>query len=336
MITVGINGLGRIGRALFRILADMPDVCILAVNDKGEADNLAYLLRYDSLYGRWDRQVKATRSALQIGGRSVVYSSRYNIANASWESCQIVVDASGDSDNVASSRQIFGKFGVQRVIVTHAPQEGTDVTIVAPSIIGTNYDPAQHRVISASICDAVAIAPALHVIDQAHGIRQGFVTTLHPWLNYQNLTDGPTHGFYWQDDYQLGRASTLSLIPKKTTLVQALAQVMPDIAQFISAMSFRVPTPIVCAAELHLKVGVPVSLVGLRTLLSVWAMQHPAEIAFSDDPLVSIDVKGNGTNCIVDGRWLEVDGDMLRVVVWYDNEWGYASHVARLIRFIAQ
>jgi len=336
MITIGINGLGRVGRALFRILSDMPDVCILTVNDRVPPDNLAYLLRYDSLYGQWDRQIKVGRNSLRVGGRSIACHSRDNIASASWEGCQIIVDASGDSDNVASSRRLFGKFGIHRIIVTHAPQSGIDATVVAPSIIGTSYDPAQHRVISASICDAVAIAPILHIIDRAHGIRQGFITTLHPWLNYQNLTDGPTQGFYWQEDYQLGRASTMSLIPKKTTLVQALSQVVPDVAQIISAMSFRVPTPIVCAAELHLRVGIPVSPVSLRGLLSTCVGQHPAEIALSDEPLASIDLKGSSVNCTIDGRWLEADGDMLRVVLWYDNEWGYSSHVARLIRFIAQ
>jgi len=337
MITVGINGMGRVGRALFRILAETSDIQVTAVNDRASPDNLAYLLANDSIYGRFGHDVGAIypsgKANLTINRRYIPAYSAEDISAVPWGDCQIVVDASGDARNV-SCAQSFAAQG-PRVIVTHSPVTGIDSTIIAPEVIECDYDPEKHKVISSSICDAVAIAPVLEVIDRQFVIKQAWITTLHPWLDYQRLSDGHTQDFYWRDDFQLGRAAASNLIPKPTTLVHALRNVLPDVASRTTAMSFRIPTPIVCAAELFLVVETMPLRKTLAEILSKAAIKYPAIIAYSNNCLASTDVKGSTTNCIID-RWLEIQGDILRIVLWYDNEWGYASHITRLIRFIAQ
>ncbi|MBI4506627.1 MAG: aldehyde dehydrogenase, partial [Chloroflexi bacterium] len=252
----------------------------------------------------------------------------------------VVIDATGVYQNVLSGQKLVGRGGVRKVIVTHAPKDGVDHTV----IFGVNeqtYDPAAHHVVSASICDANATGPVLRLLDDAYGVEHGYITTLHPWLSYQNLVDGSVHsvaspGHFWQD-FSLGRASSVSLIPKNTTLVEALRHVLPDVALRLDAISFRVPTGIVAASDLTLNLRRRATAADLNALFRAAAVRDARVIGYEEDHLVSIDFLGIEQSVFVDGRWTRANGgNGVKLVLWYDNEWGYANRVVDMVRLMAQ
>ncbi|SVD26032.1 uncharacterized protein METZ01_LOCUS378886, partial [marine metagenome] len=228
MIKLGINGFGRIGRAIFKILQNDRNMKVVAVNDIDPLiENHAYLLNYDTVYGQLSKKVKADQqnNILVSNSNKIAFFSEQNIEDVPWgdSDIDVIIDSSGIYSNVKGSHKIINSI-VQKVIITHSPKDSIDQTI----IIAANenrYLKDKHHVISSSICDANACAPVLKLINENFGIEDGFVTTLHPWLGYQNLVDGSVQsvsspGHYWKD-FALGRASQDSLIPKKTTLMSA-------------------------------------------------------------------------------------------------------------------
>jgi glyceraldehyde 3-phosphate dehydrogenase len=343
-LRVGLNGFGRIGRALFRIASGRDDFEIVAVNelDPSIANHL-YLLKYDSIYGRCDMEsrVNEERGCAEIGGQEIQFYSTPNIGAVPWERHQVdvVVDASGASENVLESRALVDSGRVGKVVITHSPGSGIDQTIV----FGVNeeaFQPAEHQVISTSICDANAAGPILRILDDAFGVESGFLTSLHPWLSYQNVLDGSLRsvsspGHFWSD-FALGRASSISLIPKPTTLVSALAKVMPGIASRLEAMSFRVPTPIVAACDMTLTLGRDFNEDQLREVLRS-ACEQSSYLRFETESLVSVDFAGSEESAIVDARWVRSAGKrMAKVIVWYDNEWGYTNRVADAVMLVGK
>jgi glyceraldehyde 3-phosphate dehydrogenase len=262
MIRVGLNGFGRIGRAVTRILAEHSDIELVVVNElDDDVANFAYLLKHDSLYGRLAESVEIVGDrAIRIGEREVAFLSFGGICDVAWSryGVDVVIEATGVSANCVAARELTSGGAVPRVVITNAHQ-AVDATI----IMGVNddqYDPARHRVVSSSICDANAVAPLLHHLDTQWGIEAAYLTTLHPWLSYQNLLDGPlssvaSPGHSWRD-YGLGRASAFNLIPKDTTAAWATIAVLPGLEHKLEAISFRVPTHIVSArASVWIRVG---------------------------------------------------------------------------------
>ena len=224
-------------------------------------------------------------------------------------------------------------------MITYAPREGVDLTL----IFGVNeerYDPKTCQVISTSTCDANAVAPVLGILDQNFGIESGYVTTLHPWLPYQNLTDGsirsvtsPTH--FW-NDFSLGRASTLSLLPKDTTLIDAIGLAMPDVAARLSSMSFRVPTTIVSASDMTITLGKETTAEGINMVLRDAARENGHIFGCGAEHLVSIDYLKTEQSFIADERWTQViAGRTAKLILWYDNEWGYSNRVADAVELLA-
>jgi glyceraldehyde 3-phosphate dehydrogenase len=339
-IRVGINGFGRIGRALFRIARQDERFEVVALNDiDPNVENHAYLAKFDSHYGRLHEEVSGTakEKCLRIGGRTIPFHAAADMADVPWQTHEVdvVIDASGVETNLASARALIDARRVPKVIVTNAPAAGTDATVV----FGVNehaYDPARHHVLSASICDVMSSAVVLGILDRHCGIRSGFVTTMHPWLSYQNLLDGSVKsvanpGHYW-DDFALGRASNANLIPKKTTLVPALAKVLPQVADKIMAMSFRVPTAAVTVSDLVLELGSPTTAEAVNALLKERAGSMARILGYQEEQRVSSDFMGIEQSVFVDGRWTAVnnEGRTVRLVLWYDNEWGYSQRVADL------
>ena len=222
-------------------------------------------------------------------------------------------------------------------VITHVPANDIDRYL----IMGINedaFESARDRVVSSSICDANAIAHVLQVIDAHLGLMNGFVTTLHPWLSYQNLVDKPlasqsNPGHYWSD-YSLGRASMGTMIPKKTTAISALGPVMPEIADKISAFSYRVPTAIVASADITLKVAKRASQADVEAILENFASNSPY-VTTNHESLTAIDYVGTPWSATIDMQWTDVKDDMIKVVLWYDNEWGYANRVVDVVRHIA-
>ena len=339
-VRVGINGFGRIGRALFRIARQDDRFDVVALNDVDpNVENHAYLAKFDSHYGRLGEEVSGStgEKCLRIGGRTIPFHAAADIADVPWQAHEVdvVIDASGIQTNLASARALIDAQRVPKVVVTNAPAAGTDATVV----FGVNehtYDPARHHVVSASICDVMSSAVVLGILDKRCGIRSGFITTMHPWLSYQNLLDGSVKsvtnpGHYW-DDFALGRASNVNLIPKKTTLVPALSKVLPNIAEKIMAMSFRVPTASVTVSDVVLELASPMTAEEVNALLQDHAGSMPRVLGYQEEQRVSSDFMGIEQSVFVDGRWTAVnnEGRTLRLVLWYDNEWGYSQRVADL------
>jgi len=333
---IGINGFGRIGRAVFKLNERRRVAEVAVINDiDPDVHNHAYLLKYDSVYGRFGGavEVKEACGALAVNGQTIRMHACPEMSDVPWRDygVDLVVDASGVSRNVTLAYELVARGDLKKVVVTHTTRQGEDLALV----FGVNdrcYDPASHHVVSTTICDVVASAPILHLLEQTIGIAGGYITTLHPWLSYQNLVDGPVRsvsspGHMW-GDFALGRASSASLIPKNTTLVDALKRVVPDVAARLQAISFRVPTGIVTVSDCTLTLKRTVTTKELNALFEKAAADNPAVIGYEQESLVSIDFAGVEQSAVLDSRWTRAsDGGQVKIVFWYDNEMGYSSRV---------
>jgi glyceraldehyde 3-phosphate dehydrogenase len=345
MLRVGINGFGRIGRAVLRINARHPSFEVVAVNDLDpDIENLAYLLKYDSVYGRFPGRVEADAEAgvVRVDGNAIIFHAEPLISRVPWDryDCDVIIEASGVTDNVIAARDVVQRGMARKVVITHAPADHVDATIIF-GVNDATYDPRKHHVVATSICDANAIAPVLKLINDTFGLQQGFVTTLHPWLSYQNLSDGSVRsvanpGHYWTD-FGLGRASTLNLIPKETTAMQAVGQVLPEMVDRIDAMSFRVPTGIVSTSDLTLTLATRPQADDVNDVLQGAARRNGRVCGYQREPLVSMDFLGIEQSFVADGRWTRVNAaGGCRLVLWYDNEWGYSQRVVDMVNLMAQ
>lgn len=340
-LRIGINGFGRIGRAVTRICQMGDELNIAAVNDiDPNIENHAYLFEYDTTYGQYDGEVSVNGEIVTIDDNAIRFYAEEAIENVPWEdqNVDVVVGSSGVHRNVFGSRDLVEEDRVSKVVITHEPDEGVDQTI----IFGVNentYDPEEHNIVGSSICDANALAPAINILDEEFGVQQGFVTTLHPWLFYQNLVDGSVRsvsspGHFW-DDFQLGRASDKNLIPKETTAVEAIGAVRPEIPQKVNAMSFRIPTAIVSISDVTLTLEGDSTTDEVKQLFKKCSEEQPRVFGYNEKPLVSSDFKGIEQSMIFDARWADVQqGNNLHMILWYDNEWGYSERVVDTIKLV--
>ncbi len=340
MIKVGLNGFGRIGRAITRIAEENDSIEIVVINEiDPDVENSAYLLKYDSTYGRFNGDLGSFDGGLVINGRKVdMFAERYGI-DVPWEKYDIdvLIDATGIRENVEAAKHIIER-GVPKVVITHSPRQNIDITIIK-GVNEKDYDPKIHHVVSSSICDASAVTPVLFEIDSKWGIENAFVTTLHPWLSYQNLVDGSVKsisspGHYWKD-YSLGRNSTLSLIPKDTTAAAAAIRVCPQLDGKLDAISFRVPTSIVSGSDITIQLSNDASLEEVKDHFKELALRSDDVFEFQTDHLVSIDHLGTSKSAVVDANNLKVlNKRMIKMVVWYDNEWGYSNRVIDIAHLV--
>jgi glyceraldehyde 3-phosphate dehydrogenase len=340
MIKVGINGFGRIGRAIFRIALQSRDIQIVHINDVNPSvANLAYLLKYDSVYGVLKENIKAEGDKILLPGVAINVTHESNIEKVNWNDSyvDIVVESSGVVSNHEFAYKLI-EVGIRKVVITHS-SEIVDKTIV----FGVNedeYDKETDHVLSSSICDTNAVAPILKLINNNYTIESGNITTLHPWLGYQNLSDGPCRSFAYPgelyENFSLGRASTESMMPKTTSCVDASMHVIPELTGRLISMSFRTPTPIVSSAILTLKLNKKTSKKDIEELLTEKIGAQSIKIfASNSEPLISKDFTGSEYSVIVDQRWTDVDiNNSVRLILWYDNEWGYSSRVIDLIKMI--
>lgn len=336
-LRIGINGFGRIGRAIARQLIADDRHDLVAINDlNGDRANLAYLLNYDSLHRRMPTPAYVDDQYLIAGRHRILCCDQARVADAGWPALDVLVEASGTASNAQDARGVQARLR----IVTHAA-EGMDATMV----FGVNEAACragQPGIVSTSICDAVACAPVLRSITESFGLVDGFITTLHPWLAYQNLLDGrpvaveaPGATF---GQYVLGRSAVDSLIPKPSSVATACERVLPVLEGRLQCFSYRVPTSQVTSAELLLvleRAAQPEDV--LHCLRERHRLTTGTSLfEFCGDPLVSIDFAGNRHSAVVDTRWL-VRGraNTVRLVLWYDNEWGYAAKVVDAIDYLA-
>ena len=328
---VGINGFGRIGRNIMRAAMGNADFDFVAVNDLTNAQTLAHLLKYDSILGNLKADISATEDRIAIGKDEFQVLSVKDPAQLPWK--DLGVEVVFESTGLFTNREAAAKHldaGAKKVIIT-APAKKPDVTLV----LGVNedtYDAGKHAIISNASCTTNCLAPAVKVLHDRFGIRKGWMTTIHSYTNDQQLLDLP------HKDLRRARAAALSIIPTTTGAALAVGEVLPDLKGRLDGISMRVPTP-------------NVSIVDLAAILEKKTTSEEVNAAFKEAadgplkgileyveaPLVSIDFRGNPHSSIIDAPYTKVmDGDFVKILAWYDNEWGYSSRCVDLLRFLVQ
>jgi len=330
-LKVGINGFGRIGRNIFRAALGNPEFDFVAVNDLTSTETLAHLLKYDSILGNLHHAVKASGDTINVEGDSVKVLSIKNPAELPWKDLgvDIVVESTGlFTERDAAAKHLTA--GARKVIIT-APAKGPDITVV----LGVNdekYDPAKHHIISNASCTTNCLAPMAKVLHQKFGIKKGWMTTIHSYTNDQQLLDLP------HKDLRRARAAALSMIPTSTGAALAVGEVLPELKGKLDGFAMRVPTPNVSVVDLAALVDRKTSADEVNA-----AFKEASEgalkgiLQYSTDELVSIDFKGNPRSSIVDAPYTKVmDGDFVKVLSWYDNEWGYSNRCVDLLRLLVE
>ena len=329
-IKVGINGFGRIGRSVVRTWLDDADIDLVAVNDLTDTKTLAHLLKYDSVMGNLENEISSGENSITVDGDTFRVFSEKDPALIPWEDvgAEIVIESTGRFTNAADAvKHLRGS--VKKVIIS-APAKGEDVTIV----LGVNeemYDADKHNIISNASCTTNCLAPVAKVIHEKFGIKNALMNTIHSYTNDQQLLDLP------HKDLRRARAAALSMIPTSTGAAKAIALVIPDLKGKFDGISVRVPTPNVSLVDVVMNVEKETSAEEVNKVLKDAANEELKGIlAFCEEPLVSIDFKGNSNSSIVDADNTKViGGTCIKILTWYDNEWGYSCRVRDLVKYIA-
>ena len=329
-VKVGINGFGRIGRNIFRTALGDPDIDFVAVNDLTDTKTLAHLLKYDSVLGNLDHQITATETGIKVENEEFRVFSQRDPAAIDWESvgAEIVVESTGIFTKAEDAKKhLHGS--VKKVIIS-APAKNEDITIVL-GVNEENYAPAAHNIISNASCTTNCLAPVAKVVHEKFGIRSAQMTTIHSYTNDQQLLDLP------HKDMRRARAAALSMIPTSTGAAKAVALVLPELKGKFDGISVRVPTPNVSLVDVVMNLEKETTAEEVNRAFKDAANEELRGIlAFSEEPLVSVDYKRNPNSSIVDAEYTKViGGNMLKVLSWYDNEWGYSCRVRDLIKYIA-
>lgn len=329
-IKVGINGFGRIGRIVFRAGLEDQDIDFVAVNDITDAKTLAHLLKYDSIHGILP-EVKVENDTILAQDRKVKVLSEKDPSRLPWSDLgvEIVVESTGlFRDREGASRHLTA--GAKKVIIS-APAKGEDITIV----MGVNEDkylPDQHHIISNASCTTNCLAPIAKVLNDVFGIEKGTMTTIHSYTADQRLMDLP------HKDLRRARAATLSMIPTTTGAAKAVSLVIPELKGKLNGLAIRVPTPNVSVVDLAALLKREVSVEEInQTLKEAAESSLKGILDYTEEPLVSKDFNGNAYSSIVDGlSTMVVDGNLAKVIAWYDNEWGYSCRIVDLIKYIGK
>jgi glyceraldehyde 3-phosphate dehydrogenase len=330
-VKVGINGFGRIGRNIMRAALGDREIDIVAVNDLTDAATLAHLLKYDSVLGNLHHKVEVHGDGIAVEGDPFKVVSHRDPSQLPWKDLgvEVVFESTGlFTDRDAAAKHITA--GAKRVVIT-APAKGPDITVV----MGVNhdkYDPARHQIISNASCTTNCLAPVAKILHETFGIKKGWMTTVHSYTNDQQLLDLP------HKDLRRARAAALSIIPTTTGAASAVGEVLPELKGKLDGIAMRVPTPNVSVVDLAAILGKKTTEQDVNA-----AFQQAADgalkgiLQYSTEPLVSIDFKGNPHSSIVDAAYTKVmDGDFVKVLSWYDNEWAYSSRCVDLVRFMAK
>ena len=329
-VKVGINGFGRIGRNVLRTSLGDSELDFVAVNDLTDTTTLAHLLKYDSVLGNLDHEITATENGITVDNKSFRVFSERDPAAIDWESvgAEIVIESTGIFTKAADAAKHL-RGSVKKVIIS-APAKDEDITIV----LGVNqgsYDPKLHKIISNASCTTNCLAPVAKVIHEHFGIRSAQMTTIHSYTNDQQLLDLP------HKDLRRARAAALSMIPTSTGAAKAVSLVLPELKGKFDGISVRVPTPNVSLVDVVMEVEKQTTTEEVNKALKDAAEgELKGILAFSEEPLVSCDFRKNSNSSIVDAEYTKViGGNLIKVLSWYDNEWGYSCRVRDLIKFIA-
>jgi glyceraldehyde 3-phosphate dehydrogenase len=330
-IRVGINGFGRIGRQVLRVIKEegIADIDVVAINDLTDTKTLAHLFKYDSVHRTFPGDVHAEQDAITIDGAEIKIFREKDPALLPWRSLgvDLVLEATGRFTNAEDARKHIDA-GAKKVIIS-APAKGEDITLVM-GINSDAYDHAKHHIISNASCTTNCLVPMVKVIMDNFGFRHGLMVTIHSYTNDQNILDFP------HKDLRRARAAAMSMIPTTTGAAKATALVLPQLKGKIDGVSVRVPTPDVSLTELTVEVERATSIEAVNTAFRDAAQHSLAGILrYTDEELVSSDYIGDPASCILDAKNTNVvDGTMVKVSGWYDNEWGYSSRCVDLLRFV--
>ena len=331
-VKVGINGFGRIGRLTLRTINQYhkDNLEIVAVNDLTDNKTNAHLLKWDSTYGQYKGTVAAVEDGIIVDGKKIKVLAEKDPAQIKWKDfgVDIVIESTGHfTDATKAAAHLQG--GAKKVIIS-APAKNEDITIV----LGVNEDkyvPTQHKIISNASCTTNCVAPVAKVLNNAFGINKGFMTTIHSYTNDQRILD------VFHDDLRRARAAAINLIPTTTGVTKAIAQVIPELKGKLNGMSIRVPTPTVSVCDFSLELAKDVTAEQVNQALKNAADGPMAKyLQYIDEPLVSMDFKGNAHSAIIDAlSTITIGGNMVKVIAWYDNEWGYSCRLGDLTDYIA-
>jgi glyceraldehyde 3-phosphate dehydrogenase len=330
MIRVGINGFGRIGRTVFRILSDRDDIAVAAINDLYDNAHLAYLLKYDTVMRVFEKDVSTDRDTLTVGGRKVLMTEEKDPAKIPWG--KLGVDVVVESTGVLLTREkLQGHLaaGAKKVVLTVPPNDEVDAMVV----MGVNDGSLkpEHRIVSNASCTTNCLAPLAKILDESFGIEEGLVTTVHAYTNDQRLADVP------HKDLRRSRAAAENIIPTTTGAARAVGKVLPQLKGKLDGMAMRVPVPDGSIVDLTCRLKKPVTAEEVNGAVRRAAEGPLARIVeYSEVPLVSSDIIGNPHSSIFDALSTRASNDgYLNVVAWYDNEWGYSNRVVDLIERLA-
>ena len=331
MVKVGINGFGRIGRNFFRaVLTSKADVEIVGVNDLTDIKTLAHLLKYDSILGRLDATVTHTENSITVNGKTFRVFAEKDPANLPWGEVKadIVIESTGFFTKAADAKKHIAG-GAKKVIIS-APATDEDITIV----MGVNhdkYDAKSHNVISNASCTTNCLAPMAKVLDEEFGIVRGLMTTIHAYTNDQAVLDQP------HKDLRRARAAAISIIPTSTGAAKAISLVLPNLKGKLDGYALRVPVPTGSATDLTVELSKEVSAADINA-----AIKKASEgalkgfLSYTEDPIVSADIVTDPSSCIFDSQLTKVIGSTVKVVGWYDNEWGYSNRLVDLVGFVGK
>ncbi|WP_026927513.1 type I glyceraldehyde-3-phosphate dehydrogenase [Granulicoccus phenolivorans] len=323
-VKVGINGFGRIGRNFYRALvASGADVQVVGVNDLTDNATLAHLLKYDSILGRFDGEISHDDESITVNGNKIMAYAEKDPAQLPWGAigADIVIESTGRFTD-ATKAQAHIEAGAKKVIIS-APGKNEDITIV----IGVNdgeYDPAKHNIVSNASCTTNCLAPIAKVLNDEFGIVKGLMTTIHAYTADQNLQDGP------HKDLRRARAAALNIVPTKTGAAAAVALVLPELKGKFDGYALRVPTPTGSVVDLTFEASRETTVEEVNAAVKKAAEANPRVIAYTEDPIVSKDIETDPHSTIFDSGLTKVIGNMVKIVTWYDNEWGYSNRLVDL------
>lgn len=328
MIKVGINGFGRIGRNVFKALLKnySEEIEVVAINDLTDAETLAHLLTYDSLFGKYDKSVSSSDNSITVDGKEIKIFAEREPKNIPWDSvgAEIVIESTGFFTDGEKAKAHMEQDSVKKVIIS-APAKNEDITVV----LGVNdqlYDPEKHHIISNASCTTNCLAPFAMVLQEKFGIKKGLMTTVHSYTNDQKILDAP------HKDLRRARAAAESMIPTTTGAAKAVALVLPELKGKLNGFSLRVPTPTVSCTDLVAELERDVTVEEVNGALKEAADTYLKGIlGYEEAPLVSMDYRGDERSSIIDAMsTMLIGGNMVKVVAWYDNEWGYSNRLADL------
>ncbi|MGH2699515.1 MAG: type I glyceraldehyde-3-phosphate dehydrogenase [Actinomycetota bacterium] len=328
---IGINGFGRIGRNIYRALkAKNSDLELVAVNDLTDSATLAHLLKYDSVLGVLREEIKATEDGFTVDGSDVKVLSERDPGALPWADLgvDVVIESTGLFTKAGEARKHIDA-GAKKVLIS-APAKDEDATFVL-GVNGENYDPDKHHVISNASCTTNCVAPMAKVLHDNWGIERGFMTTCHAYTNDQRILDFP------HKDLRRARAAAINVIPTSTGAAKATALVLPELKGKLDGISLRVPVPDGSITDLVAVVGAEVSVDDVNNAYREAASSSSLKeyLEYSEDPLVSTDIVGNSASCIFDSEQTMANGTMVKVLGWYDNEWGYSHRMVDLAELVA-